>query len=76
MLHLEANNFNCRAERDRHMLSVEALPNGNVTTKIYDATNTLVETDVTNYTLSSSDLLALVSATAQTSSGTIMATAQ
>lgn len=47
-----------------------------ITTKIYDTTNTLVETDVTNYTMSSSNVISFVSVSAQTQQGTLTATAQ
>jgi hypothetical protein len=47
-----------------------------ITNKIYDTTNTLVETDVTTFTLSTSNVLAFVSATAQTSSNTLLISAQ
>lgn len=46
------------------------------TDKIYDTQNTLIETDVTTYSLPSSSLLSFISATAQTSSGTLSVTAQ
>jgi hypothetical protein len=46
------------------------------TDKIYDTQNTLIETDVTTYSLASSSLLSFISATAQTSSGTLSVTAQ
>jgi hypothetical protein len=47
-----------------------------ITTKIYNTTNTLQETDVTNYTLSTSNVITFVSSTAQQTGGTITATAQ
>jgi hypothetical protein len=47
-----------------------------VTTKIFDTQNTLIETDVTNYTMTSSSVIALSSASAQNQSGTLMVTAQ
>ena len=46
------------------------------TTKIYDTTNTLVETDVTNYSMTTSNVISFVSASAQTQQGTLTATAQ
>jgi hypothetical protein len=47
-----------------------------VTTKIFDTQNTLIETDVTNYTMTSSSVIALSSASAQNQSGTLMVAAQ
>jgi len=47
-----------------------------LTDKIYDTQNTLIETDVTTYSLASSSVLSFISATAQTSSGTLSVTAQ
>jgi len=46
------------------------------TDKIYDTQSTLIETDVTAYTLSSSNVLTFISASAQTTSGTLTVTAQ
>lgn len=40
-----------------------------VTTKIYDMQNTLIETDVTNYTMTTSNVVSLAGATAQSQSG-------
>jgi hypothetical protein len=47
-----------------------------VTTKIYDTQNALIETDVTNYTMTSSDVIALSGASAQTPSGMVSLTVQ
>jgi len=47
-----------------------------VTTKVYDTQNTLIETDVTNYSMTSSNVISLDSASAQTQSGTLTVTAQ
>ena len=47
-----------------------------VTTKIYDAQNTLIETDVTDYTMTTSSVVSLSGATAQNQSGTLKVTAQ
>jgi hypothetical protein len=47
-----------------------------VTTKIYDAQNTLIETDVTDYAMTSSNVILLSGATAQNQSGMIKITAQ
>jgi hypothetical protein len=47
-----------------------------ITTKSYDTTNTLVETDTTNYTMTTSNVISFVSETAQQTGGTITATAQ
>ena len=47
-----------------------------LTTKIYDTTNALQETDTTNYSMSTGNVLSFVSETAQQSQGTITATAQ
>lgn len=47
-----------------------------ITTKIFDTTNTLVETDTTNYSLSTSNVISFVSTTAQQTDATITATAQ
>ncbi len=46
------------------------------TTNDYDTQNTLTEADVYNYLLSGGNVLSFVSATAQTSSGTLTVTAQ
>jgi hypothetical protein len=47
-----------------------------VTTKIYDTQNTLLETDVTNYTMTSSNVVSLAGASAQNQSGTLTITVQ
>ena len=47
-----------------------------LTTKIYDTQNTLIETDVTNYTMTSSNVISLSSASAQTQSGMLTVTVQ
>jgi hypothetical protein len=47
-----------------------------VTTKIYNTQNTLVETDVTNYTMTSSNVISLSAASAQTQSGMLTVTVQ
>jgi hypothetical protein len=47
-----------------------------MTTKIYDTQNTLIETDVTNYTMTSSNVISLSSASAQTQSGMLTVTVQ
>ena len=47
-----------------------------VTTKIFDAQNTLIETDVTNYTMTSSDVVSLAGASAQNQSGMLKVTVQ
>jgi hypothetical protein len=47
-----------------------------LTDKIYDAQNALLETDVTNFTVTSSNVISFVSASAQRQSGTITVTAQ
>ena len=47
-----------------------------VTTKIFDTQNTLIETDVTNYTMTSSDVVSLAGATAQNPSGMLTVTVQ
>jgi hypothetical protein len=47
-----------------------------LTTKIYDTQNTLVETDVTNYTMTSNNVISLSSASAQTPSGMLTVTVQ
>jgi hypothetical protein len=47
-----------------------------ITTKSYDTTNTLVETDETNYTMTTGNVISFVSETAQQTGGTITATAQ
>lgn len=46
-----------------------------LTNKIYDTQNTLTETDVTNYTMTSSNVISFVSASAQNQSGTLTVTA-
>jgi hypothetical protein len=45
-----------------------------VTTKIYDAQNTLIETDVTNYTMTSIGVISLSGASAQNQSGMLTVT--
>lgn len=47
-----------------------------ITTRIYNTQNALVETDTTNYTMSSSNVISFVSAVSQTQQGTLTATAQ
>lgn len=47
-----------------------------VTTQIYNAQNMLVETDVTNYSMTSSNVITVTSASAQNQSGTVMITVQ
>jgi hypothetical protein len=47
-----------------------------VTTKIYDTQNTLLETDVTNYTMTSSNVISLAGASAQNQSGSLTVTVQ
>jgi hypothetical protein len=47
-----------------------------ITTRIYDTTSTLIETDMTNYSMTTSNVISLVSASAQTQQGTLTATAQ
>jgi hypothetical protein len=47
-----------------------------LTTKIYDTQNTLIETDVTNYTMTSSNVISLSSASAQTQTGMLTVTVQ
>jgi hypothetical protein len=47
-----------------------------VTTKIYDTQNTLIETDVTEYVMTTSSVVSLSGATAQNQSGTLKVTAQ
>ena len=47
-----------------------------VTTKIYDTQNTLIETDVTNYTMTSSNVISLSGASAQNLSGMLTITVQ
>ena len=42
-----------------------------VTTQIFDTSNMLIETDVMNYTMSSSNVISLSGASAQGSSGTV-----
>jgi hypothetical protein len=46
------------------------------TNKIYDTQNTLTETDVTRYTMTSSNVISFVSASVQSQSGTLTVTAQ
>jgi hypothetical protein len=50
--------------------------NVQITNKIYDTQNTLVETDVTTYALSSNGILSFVSASAQNASGNLTVMAQ
>jgi hypothetical protein len=47
-----------------------------LTNKIYDTQNTLVETDVTTYSLTANEVISFISATAQSASGTLSVTAQ
>jgi len=47
-----------------------------VTTKIFDTQSTLVETDVTNYTMTSSNVVSLAGASAQNQSGMLKVTVQ
>jgi hypothetical protein len=47
-----------------------------VTTKIYNTQNTLIETDVTNYTMTTSNVVSLAGASAQNQSGTLKVTVQ
>lgn len=47
-----------------------------LTNKIHDPQNALTETDVTKYTMTSGNVISFVSASAQTPSGTVTATAQ
>ncbi len=47
-----------------------------ITTKIYDTQSTLLETDVTNYTLTSSNVISLSGASAQNQSGSLSVTVQ
>jgi hypothetical protein len=47
-----------------------------VTSKIFDTQNTLIETDVTNYTMTSSNVVSLAGASAQNQSGTLAVTVQ
>jgi len=47
-----------------------------ITTKIYNTQNTLTETDVTNYDLSTGNVVSFVSASVQNSSGNLQITAQ
>lgn len=47
-----------------------------VTIKIYDTQNTLIETDVTSYTLTSGNVMSLSGASAQSQSGMLQVTAQ
>ena len=47
-----------------------------VTTKIYDTQNTLIETDVTNYTMTSSNVISLSGASGQNQSGMVTITVQ
>jgi hypothetical protein len=47
-----------------------------VTTKIFDTQNTLIETDVTNYTMTSSNVISLSGASAQNQTGMLTITVQ
>jgi len=47
-----------------------------VTTKIFDTQNTLIETDVTNYTMTTSNVVSLSGASAQNQSGMLKITVQ
>jgi hypothetical protein len=47
-----------------------------VTNKIYDTQNVLIETDVTTYSLNSSNVLAFTAGDVQSSSGNLTVTAQ
>jgi hypothetical protein len=47
-----------------------------VTTKIYDTQNTLIETDVTNYAMTSSNVISLAGASGQNQSGMLKVTVQ
>ncbi len=47
-----------------------------VTTQIFDTQNTLIETDVTNYTMTSSNVISLAGASGQNQSGTLKVTVQ
>jgi hypothetical protein len=47
-----------------------------VTTQIYDTMNTLIETDVTNYTMTTSNVISLSGASAQNQSGMLKVTVQ
>jgi hypothetical protein len=47
-----------------------------VTTKIYDTQNTLIETDVTNYTMTAGNVVSLSGASAQNQSGMLTITVQ
>jgi hypothetical protein len=47
-----------------------------VTTKIYDTQNTLIETDVTNYTMTTSNVISLSGGSAQNQSGMLTITVQ
>jgi hypothetical protein len=47
-----------------------------VTTKIYDTQSTLIETDVTNYTMTTSNVISLSGGSAQNQSGTLTITVQ
>lgn len=47
-----------------------------VTTQIYDTQNSLIETDVTNYTMTSSNVVSLAGASAQNQSGMLKIAAQ
>jgi hypothetical protein len=47
-----------------------------VTTQIFDTQNTLIETDVTNYAMTSSNVISLAGASGQNQSGTLKITVQ
>jgi hypothetical protein len=47
-----------------------------VTTKIYDTQNSLIESDVTNYTMTTSNVVSLAGASAQNQSGMLTITVQ
>jgi hypothetical protein len=47
-----------------------------LTAKIFDTQNTLIETDVTNYTMTTSNVVSLAGASAQNQSGTLKITVQ
>ena len=47
-----------------------------VTIKIYDTQNTIIETDVTNYTMTSSNVISLSGASSQNQSGMLKVTVQ
>jgi hypothetical protein len=47
-----------------------------VTTKIFDTQNTLIETDVIDYTMTTSNVISLSGASSQNQSGTLTITVQ